>query len=391
MIGYNSTKFLLLLLIFRNKCRKILLIKSKEVISMTKIKAFLKRKNIEISFKRYFIDAMGAMALGLFSSLLIGTIFATIGGYIPGIFGEFLAECANFAKNGFVSGSVIGVAIANSLKAAPLVMYSSGVVVAAGYMLGSVFMIGGAEKTLTAGPAGAFVAVLIACELGKLVSKETKIDIIVTPTVTIISGLAAAKLVCSPVACAMYYLGDFINTATELQPLLMGIIISVVVGVILTLPISSAAICAMIGISGLAGGAAAAGCCAQMVGFAVISFRENKWGGIVAQGLGTSMLQMGNIIRKPVIWVPATLASAVTGPISTMIFKLECTGVSAGMGTCGLVGPIGIIDDAADKDAMFWIGLLLVCIVLPAILSIVFNEILRKLGLIKTGDMKLEL
>ncbi len=358
---------------------------------MTKFKVFLKKKNIEISFKRYFIDAMGAMALGLFSSLLIGTIFATVGGYIPGTFGEFLTECANFAKNGFVSGSVIGVAIANSLKAAPLVMYSSGVVGAASYMLGSVFMIGGAEKTLTAGPAGAFVAVLIACELGKLVSKETKIDIIVTPTVTIISGLAVAKLVCPPIAWAMYYLGDFINTATELQPLLMGIIISVVVGVILTLPISSAAICAMIGISGLAGGAAAAGCCAQMVGFAVISFRENKWGGIVAQGLGTSMLQMGNIIRKPVIWVPATLASAVTGPISTMIFKLECTGVSAGMGTCGLVGPIGIIDAAAHKDAMFWIGLLLVCIVLPAILSILFNEILRKLGLIKTGDMKLEL
>ncbi|MBE6538622.1 MAG: PTS sugar transporter subunit IIC [Ruminococcaceae bacterium] len=358
---------------------------------MSKFKAFLKRKNIEISFKRYFIDAMGAMALGLFSSLLIGTIFGTIGQYIPGSVGEFLAECASFAKNGYVCGAVIGVAIANSLGSAPLVMFSSGVVGAAGYSLGSAFMIGGAEKMLTAGPAGAFVAVLIAAELGKVVSKETKVDIIVTPTVTIVSGLLVAKLVCSPIAWAMYYLGDFINTATVLQPFVMGIIISVVVGIILTLPISSAAICAMIGISGIAGGAAAAGCCAQMVGFAVISFRENKWGGIVAQGLGTSMLQMGNIIKKPIIWLPVTLASAVTGPISTMVFKLECVGVSAGMGTCGLVGPIGIIDATANKDAMFWVGLALVCVVLPAILSVVFNEILRKVGLIKTGDMKLDL
>ncbi len=354
-----------------------------------KFKDFLKKKNVELSAKKYFIDAMGAMALGLFSTLLIGTIFDTIGKYIPGAFGEFLIQCASFAKQ--VSGAVIGIAVANSLSAPPLVMFSAGVVGQAGYALGSIFTIGGAEKTLTAGPAGAYIAVLIAVELGKIVSKETKVDIIVTPTVTILSGLGIAKLVCPAIAWAMYYLGDFINRTTELRPFVMGIIISVVVGIILTLPISSAAICAMIGISGLAGGAAAAGCCAQMVGFAVISFRENKWGGIVAQGLGTSMLQMGNIVKKPIIWLPATLASAVTGPISTMIFKLECTGVSAGMGTCGLVGPLGIISATEEKGVMFWIGLALVCVVLPAVLSLVFNEILRAMKLVKTGDMKLEL
>ena len=339
---------------------------------MSKFGSFLKKKNVEFSAKRYFIDAMGAMALGLFASLLIATIFKTIGGYIPGLFGEFLVEGASYATT--VSGAVIGVAVANALKAPPLVMYCAGAVGYGGYALGDTFMLGGVEKALTAGPAGAFIAVIVAVELGKLVSKETKVDIIVTPTVSILSGVLVAKLVCPWIAFAMYWLGDFINTATELRPFIMGIIISVVVGIILTLPISSAAICAMIGISGLAGGAAAAGCCAQMVGFAVISFRENKWGGIVAQGLGTSMLQMGNIVRKPIIWLPVTLASAITGPISTMVFKLECTGVSAGMGTCGLVGPLGIITATAEKDAFFWIGLALVCVILPAILSVIFNE-----------------
>lgn len=356
---------------------------------MSKAKEFLKRKGVEISAKRYFVDSMGAMALGLFSTLLIGTILGTIAKYIPGGFGTFLSEASGFASS--VSGAVIGVAVANSLKAPPLVMFSAGVVGQAGYALGAAFTIGGAEKALTAGPAGAFVAVLFAAELGKIVSKETKIDIIVTPVVTILTGLGVAKAVCPAIAWAMYYLGDFINTTTELRPFIMGIIISVTVGIILTLPISSAAICAMIGISGLAGGAAAAGCCAQMVGFAVISFRENKWGGVAAQGLGTSMLQMGNIVKKPIIWLPPTLASAVTGPISTMVFGLECSGVSAGMGTCGLVGPLGIISATESKSVLFWVGLLLVCVVLPAILSLIFNEILRHFGLIKTGDMQLEL
>ena len=175
-----------------------------------------------------------------------------------------------------------------------------------------------------------------------------------------------------------------------MQPLLMGVLVSVVVGVILTLPISSAAICAMIGISGLAGGAATAGCCAQMVGFAVISFRENRWSGLVAQGLGTSMLQMGNIVKNPRIWIPATLASAITGPLSTLVFRLECTGVSAGMGTCGLVGPLGVLKDMAFS-ANAWMGVLVVCILLPAVLSLLFAELLRKMGWIGKDDLKLEL
>ena len=216
-------------------------------------------------------------------------------------------------------------------------------------------------------------------------------DIIVTPVVTICSGTLVGMLVCPAIAWAMFWLGNFINTATVMQPILMGIIISVVMGIILTLPISSAAICAMIGISGLAGGAAAAGCCAQMVGFAVISFAENRWGGLVAQGLGTSMLQMGNIVKKPVIWLPVTLASAVTGPLATTVFGLQCQGVSAGMGTCGLVGPLGVISATPNKDAAFWLGLVLVCVVLPAVLSWVFCALMKKLGWIATGDMQLQL
>ena len=222
-----------------------------------------------------------------------------------------------------------------------------------------------------------------------LVSKKTKVDILVTPTVTIVAGYAISKLICPAIAYIMYWLGDFINTATEMQPLLMGIIISVVVGMILTLPISSAAICAMIGISGIAGGAATAGCCAQMIGFAVISFADNGWGGFFAQGLGTSMLQMSNIIKKPTIWIPPTLASAITGPVSTLLFKLECTGVSAGMGTCGLVGPLGVITDM-NGGANMWFGLLMVCFVLPAVLSYIFYFIMKKMGFIKAGDMKLQ-
>lgn len=360
---------------------------------------------------RYFIDAMGAMALGLFASLLIGTIFGTVGKY-TGL--EFLDTIANYAKA--ATGMAIGVAIAYKLQCDPLVIFSAAAVGAMSNAMGAVISqsggivkwaatanVGEGNIFYSAGPAGAFFAVIIACEIGRLVSKKTKVDILVTPVVTLLVGFAASWLLCPIVAFVMYYLGVFIATATTFQPLLMGIVVSVVVGVILTLPISSAAICAMIFsasayeaavLSGteegflLAGGAAVAGCCAQMVGFAVVSFRENKWGGIVSQGLGTSMLQMGNIVKKPVIWLAPTLAAAITGPVSTMIFKLKCTGVAAGMGTCGLVGPIGVID-ATEMGAFEWVGLVLVCVVLPAILAFLFNELFRKLGWIKTGDMKL--
>ena len=369
---------------------------------------------------RYFIKAMGAMALGLFASLLIGTIFDTVATY-TGL--AFLSTVATYAKA--ATGMAIGVAIANALGAHPLVMFSSAAVGALANAMGAVMLDGtitswaataGAEQGVfySAGPAGAFFAVIVACEIGMLVSKKTKVDVLVTPVVTILCGAGAAWLLCPLVSYVMYYLGVFIATATTLQPLLMGVVIAVVVGMVLTLPISSAAICAMIFSESalraaqaagtdegllLAGGAAAVGCCAQMVGFAVASFRENRWGGIVSQGLGTSMLQMGNIVKKPVIWLAPTLAAAITGPISTMVFKLKCGGVSAGMGTCGMVGPIGVISGwfnpvaegatAMTPTAVDWIGLALICIVLPAILSLAINAVLRKLGWVKDGDMKL--
>ena len=370
-------------------------------------------KKVKKYLNRYFIDAMGAMALGLFASLLIGTIFGTVGKYLPV---DWLADIFNtiakYAKD--ATGMAIGVAIAYKLGAHPLVMFSSAAVGAMANAMGAVISDGvitswaattaGKEGIFyTAGPAGAFFAVILASEIGMLVSKKTKVDILVTPVVTLLVGFVASFIFCAPVAFAMYYLGVFIATATTFQPLLMGIIVSVVVGIVLTLPISSAAICAMIfsesalavaAINGtkegflLEGGAAVAGCCAQMVGFAVSSFRENKWGGIVSQGIGTSMLQMGNICKNPRIWIPPTLAAAITGPISTMVFKLKCTGVAAGMGTCGLVGPIGVID-GTEWSPMMWIGLVLVCVVLPGALSLLFSEIMRKLGWIKKNDMLL--
>ncbi len=356
--------------------------------------------------KRYFLDAMGGMAQGLFASLLIGTIIGTIGGYIPWAPArDLLGMIASVCKNDYVVGAAIGIGMARAMNASPLVLYSSAAVGALSYSIGILRDVAAGEivghyipgdtigegiAKLTAGPAGCFLAVILAVELGMLVSKKTKVDILVTPIVSILPAALLARLISPYIAVGMFYLGDFVNTATTYQPLLMGVVIAVVVGIILTLPISSAALCAMIGITGIAGGAAAVGCCAQMVGFAVISFRENRWNGVVAQGLGTSMLQMGNICRRPQIWIPPTLAAAICGPLSTMIFKLECTGVSAGMGTCGLVGLIGVATDTPASPLM-WIGLIICCVILPGALSLLFSEIMRKLGWIKLGDMKLDL
>lgn len=382
---------------------------------LSRQKKAARKEKFKSLMKRYFIDAMGAMALGLFASLLIGTIFDTLGNYIPW---DGLKTIATYAKA--ATGMAIGVAIAHKLGAHPLVMFSCAAVGAMSNAMGAIIQDGAitqwmatskAEEGIfySAGPAGAFFAVIIACEIGMLVSKKTKVDILVTPTVTLLAGFVGSFALCPLVSYVMYYLGVFIATATTFQPLLMGIVVSVVMGVVLTLPISSAAICAMIfsdmaltvaqsngteeGFL-LAGGAAVVGCCAQMVGFAVSSFKENKWGGIVSQGLGTSMLQMGNICRHPQIWIPPTLASAIVGPLSTMIFRLACTGASAGMGTCGMVGPIGVISSAEKygrmSDPMMWVGLVLCCIVLPGILSLIFSEIMRKLGWISQGDMKLD-
>lgn len=339
----------------------------------TGFKAFLARKGVVLSARRYFIDALGSMAMGLFASLLIGTIFDTLAGQLHW---QWLDTIASYCSS--IAGPAIAVSIGSTLGASGLVLFSLCAVGAGSYALG--------------GPLGTYVAVIIAAELGKIVSKETKVDILVTPTVTIVPGLLVGMLLGPGVNAIMTGFGDIIMVATELQPFWMGILVSVIVGVALTLPISSAAICASLGLIGLAGGAATAGCCAQMVGFAVLSFRENRWGGLIAQGLGTSMLQMGNIVHNPRVWIAPTLASAITGPIATCIFKMENgTAVASGMGTCGLVGPIGVMSAENFGGAMSWIGLIAVCIILPAVLTWIFGEILRKIGWIKEGDLKLDL
>lgn len=352
---------------------------------MGKVSAFLKRKNVLFSAKRYGIDAMGAMAQGLFASLLIGTIIKTLGQQLNV---QFLIDAGNFAQQ--VAGPAMAVSIGAALSAPQLVLYS---LIAVGMAANK---LGGAG-----GPLAVYFITIVASECGKIVSKETKMDILVTPAVTILVGVGLSVLCAPAIGAAASSVGDFIKWATNLQPLLMGILVSVVVGMALTLPISSAAICAALSLTGLAGGAAVAGCCAQMVGFAVMSFRENGVGGLVSQGLGTSMLQMPNIIRNPRTWIPPTLASAITGPIATCLFHLEMNGpaVSSGMGTCGLVGQIGVYtgwlnDIAAGTKAailpMDWVGLILICFVLPAVLTLLFAFFLRKWGWIKDGDLKLQ-
>lgn len=353
---------------------------------MEKLKAFLKRKNIEISAKRYFIDALGAMAQGLFASLLIGTIISTLGTQLNI---ELLVTVGNYAKAAV--GPAMAVAIGYALQASPLVLFSLAAVGAAANELGG-----------AGGPLAVLVVTIFAAELGKAVSKETKIDIIVTPFVTIFVGAGLSLWWAPAIGAAASAVGNAIMWATELQPFFMGIIVSVLVGIALTLPISSAAICAALGLTGLAGGAALAGCCAQMVGFAVLSFRENKWGGLFAQGIGTSMLQMGNIVKNPRIWLPAILTSAITGPVATCLFHLEMNGaaVSSGMGTCGLVGQIGVytgwLSDIASGTKssitpLDWLGLFMVCFLLPGLLSWLFGQLFRKIGWIKQDDLKLDL
>ena len=368
---------------------------------MEKIRAFLKRKDIVFSGKRYFIDAMSAMAQGLFCTLLVGTILNTLGsqfhiGFLKAVIvtlgsGE---GAVGYTIGGLCSALVgpgMAVAIAHALKAPPMVLFS---MIPVGFAANAM---GGAG-----GPLAAFFVAIVAAELGKAVSKETRVDILVTPLVTILSGIGLASVVAAPIGAAASAVGDFIMWATELQPFFMGIIVSVVIGIALTLPISSAAICAALGLTGLAGGAAVAGCCAQMVGFAVMSYRENRLGGLVAQGLGTSMLQMGNIVKNPRIWIPPTLASAITGPLATCLFHLEMNGapISSGMGTCGLVGQIGVytgwINDVAAGTkmaitALDWTGLLLICFILPALLTWLISLPMRQKGWIKENDLKLDI
>ena len=352
---------------------------------LSKINGFCKKKDMVFSARRYGIDALGAMAQGLFCSLLIGTILNTAGQQL-GI--SFLVDIGAFASA--MSGAAMAIAIGYALKAPPLVLFS---LAAVGYASNQA---GGAG-----GPLAVLIIAILAAEAGKLVSKETKVDLLVTPLVTLRLGCALAMWWAPPIGAAASAVGSLINWATELQPFWMGILVSVLVGIALTLPISSAAICHALTLTGLAGGAAVAGCCAQMVGFAVMSFRENRWGGLVSQGIGTSMLQMGNIVKNPRIWIPAIVTSAITGPIATCLFGLQMNGdaVASGMGTCGFVGQIGVYtgwvrDIAAGTKAAItgwdWLGLVLICFILPGVICWLLGLLLRKIGWIKEGDLKLD-
>ena len=334
--------------------------------------AFLNKKDVIPSFRRYGVEAMGAMTLGLFASLIMGLILSEIGRRV-GI--DFLVTMGGWASG--ATGFAVGVAVAYGLKAPPLVMFAAAAVGFAGAY------VGGPNNV-----AGAFVAALIGVELGKLVSKETKVDIIVTPAVTLITGMGIAMLIGEPIQRGMSGIGDFVMWATDLQPIIMGAVIAVVMGMALTSPISSAAIAIMIGLDGIAAGAAVAGCAANMIGFAVSSYRENKLNGLLSQGLGTSMLQLPNIMKNPRIWMPPIVASAVVGVLSAAVFQMENIPTGAGMGTSGLVGQFGAITAMGTTPAVFFqIGL--VHFIVPAVISLVVSEYMRKRGWIKFGDMAL--
>lgn len=338
--------------------------------TVSKATAVVKR-----ALARYFLDAMSAMALGLFASLIIGLILSQLSKLPYMGFLEPLSQVV--AASSPVVGAAIGAAVAWGLKAKPLVIFSCCVVGAFGYQLG--------------GPVGAYLGAVAGSEIGRLVAGKTGFDIVLSPMVTILSGGLVAQLVGPAIQGFMNGLGAVINQATNLAPLPMGIALAVLVGLALTAPISSAALCIMLDLSGLAAGAAAAGCCAQMVGFAVMSFRENGWGGLVSQGLGTSMLQFANILRRPQIWIPPTLAGAVVGPISTCVFQMTNTATGAGMGTSGLVGQVGAF--AAMGGALpawaFWGEIALVHFLLPGLLSWLFALLLRRIGWIREGDLRL--
>ena len=326
-------------------------------------------------FKTYIVDALSFMAMGLFCSLILGLIIKQIA-LIPGF--DFLTDIAALLQSSHVVGASIGLAIALGLKRAPLVTISAVAVGALGYQAG--------------GPIGAYLASLVGVEAGSLVSKRTPVDIILTPLVAVVAGGLFAKYCCAPINEWVLSLGEVINRATMLNPFIMGIVVSVSVGCILTLPISSAALCISIGIGGLAAGAATAGCCAQMIGFAVISYKDNGIGGLISQGLGTSMLQIGNIARKPVIWLAPTLTSAVLGPISTVWLKMSNNAAGAGMGTAGLVGPLGCWDTMSPTTdhAVLLAEIIGLYIIAPAVLSLIFHLIMKKLGWVEDGDMKLQ-
>ena len=334
------------------------------------VKQFLAARNIEFSVRRYGVDALNFMALGLFSSLIVGLILKTIGAWadLP-----WLVAVGMQAQG--VMGAAIGVGVAYALKAPPLVLLASVATGTAGAALG--------------GPVGCFIAAAVGAECGKLVSKTTPVDIIVTPAVTLMAGVAVAQFIGPAIAAMMTEIGALIMWAVELQPLLMGMVVAVLMGIILTLPISSAAIAIALSLSGLAAGAATVGCCAQMVGFAVMSFKDNRWAGLRSQGLGTSMLQMPNIVKNPKIWIPPIVASAILGPVATLGFQMSNIPSGAGMGTSGLVGQVGTINAMGNAPSV-WLAIGLLHFVLPALITLAVAMLLRKKGWIKDGDLKLD-
>ncbi len=325
-------------------------------------------------FKRYFIDGLSYMALGLFSSLIVGLIITQLS-KIPYL--SFLSGLTDvLAASSPVIGSAIGVAISYGLSAKPLVLFTSAATGAIGYVAG--------------GPVGAYIAAIVGTEVGGLVASKTKIDIVVTPITTLFSGGFVGILVGPYISSFMLWLGSIINNATEMSPFPMGIIVAVIVGLALTAPISSAALCIMLDISGLAAGAATVGCCAQMLGFAVTSYRDNGVGGLISQGLGTSMLQISNILKHPAILIAPTLTAAVLGPLSTVVFKMTNTAAGAGMGTAGLVGQFGTFAAmSAEPFESVMLKVVLIQFVLPIVLALSIDAVVRKLGWVKKGDMKL--
>ena len=338
--------------------------------------------------QRWFVTALGSMALGLFASLIIGLIISQLA-KIPGLgfLGEILAIADLSGVGGYggileakspVIGAAIGVAIAAGLKHKPVVIFSSAATGAAGYVFG--------------GPVGAYLASLAGAEIAGLIAGRTKVDIILVPFVTIVIGGLVAKFVGPGISSVMAAIGDFINWATTMQPILMGVLVSVVVGMALTAPISSAALCIMLGLNGLAAGAATVGCCANMLGFAIGSFPENGIGGFISQGIGTSMLQVPNIVRRPVIWLPSILTSAVLGPLSTTLFAMTNNAAGAGMGTSGLVGNINtyiVMTAAGEAPGIVLLKIGLIQILLPLLLAWGFTALFRRIGWIKPGEMKL--
>lgn len=336
-----------------------------------------------------FIDGLSGMALGLFSTLIIGTIIGQIGTLVGNEIGTYLIAISSVAKT--VTGAGIGVGVAAKFKQGPLVTVSAAV---AG-MIGAFPALGMESFALgKAGePLGAFVAALIGIECGRLVAGRTKIDIILTPLVSICTGAAAGFIVGPPISNFMKWLGNLVNINVEASPILGGIAVSVLMGMILTLPISSAALGVSMGLTGLAAGAATIGCCCQMVGFAVASYRENKFGGFIAQGIGTSMLQVPNILRRPLIWLPPIISSAILGPIASAVLHMVSTPIGSGMGSAGFVGQIatyGAMLETGMSSKVALIQIIIMHFVLPAVVTLIFSEGMRKAGWIKDGDMKLE-